>query len=76
MIRENPDGTRRQLEFYSSTEEEDADHFIRTHNLQTPEWRRTGDVVCTMCGQHYGNHRIAWPWFALNRICSGEYVKL
>lgn len=75
-IRENADGTRRQLSFYTSEEEEDAAYFIARHNIQPPEWRRTGNNHCKICGELFGNHRIAWPWFVLNRICNGDYVKL
>jgi hypothetical protein len=75
LIRDNPDGTRTQLNFYTMEEEDEAERFVRDHNMQPPEWRRTGDCICH-CGNYYGQHRIAWPWMVLHRICDGSYVKL
>jgi hypothetical protein len=76
LIRDNPDGTRTQLNYYTLEEEEEAQRFIRDHNLTLPDWNRTGDCVCIWCGSRYGQHRIAWPWMVLHRICDGSYVKL
>jgi hypothetical protein len=76
MVRDNPDGTRRQIEFFTLAEEDDATQFIHRHNLREPVWNRTGNCTCEVCGQLYDAHRLAWPWMPLHRICNGEYVKL
>jgi hypothetical protein len=76
LIRDNPDGTRTQLDFYTMDEVDEAVDFINRHNLEYPDWNRTGNCICQHCGNEYGFHRSAWPWLFLHRICDGSYVKL